>query len=160
MSDPAAPRRYGVVPPAEARTMSGLELLRGWCEGRFPSPPIGRFMQGDLAEVERGRVVFEGTPGEMHYNPLGIVHGGYAATLLDSCMGCAVHSTLAAGQGYTTVEVKVNYVRAMTDRTGKVRAEGKVVHAGSRIATAEGRLTDADGRLLAHGTTTCLIFAV
>lgn len=160
MSNPAASRRYGVVPLAEARTMSGLELLRGWCEGRFPSPPIGRFMNGDLVEVDQGRVVFRGTPGEEHYNPLGIVHGGYAATMLDSCMGCAVHSTLPAGQGYTTVEVKMNYVRPLTDRTGLVRAEGKVIHVGSRIATAEGRLTDGAGKLLAHGTTTCLIFTI
>lgn len=157
-SDPT--RRYGVVPLAEARTMSGLDLLRGWCEGRYPSPPIGRFFNGDLAEVAQGRVVFQGVPGEEHYNPMGIVHGGFAATLLDSCMGCAVHSTLAAGQGYTTLEVKVNYVRPMSDQTGPVRAEGKVVHLGSRVATAEGALTDASGKLLAHGTTTCLIFAI
>jgi uncharacterized protein (TIGR00369 family) len=152
-------RRYGVVPLDEARVMSGLDLLKGWHEGRFPSPPIGRFLNGDLAEVEFGRVVFHGTPNEKHYNPLGIVHGGYAATLLDSCMGCAVHSTLPQGQRYTTVEVKVNYVRAMTAATGLVRAEGKVIHAGARIATAEGRLTDSAGKLLAHGTTTCLVFA-
>jgi uncharacterized protein (TIGR00369 family) len=159
MPDSSAPRQYGVVPLEQARALSGLELLRGWCEGRFPSPPIGRFLNGDLSEVEFGRVVFHGTPGEEHYNPLGIVHGGYVATLLDSCMGCAVHSALPAGQRYTTIEVKVNFVRPLTGATGRVRAEGKVINAGSRIATAEGRLTDGAGKLLAHGTTTCLIFA-
>lgn len=155
---PAEPS-FGVVPVELARTMSGLEFFRGWLSGRFPAPPIGQFMRGGLVQAEHGLAVFEGTPSPDHYNPLGTVHGGYAATLLDSCMGCAVHTTLAAGQGYTTLEIKVNYVRAMTGRTGPVRAEGRTIAVGSRVATAEGRLTDAAGKLLAHGTTTCLIFA-
>lgn len=153
-------REYGVIDPALARTMSGVDFLRGWIEGRFPAPPIGKFMNGGLVEAETGRVVFEGTPGADHYNPLGGVHGGYAATLLDSCMGCAVHSALAAGQGYTTLELKVNYVRPMSDRTGLVRAEGRLIHLGGRVATADGRVLDAAGKLLAHGSTTCLVFPI
>jgi uncharacterized protein (TIGR00369 family) len=108
-------------------------------------------------EFDHGRAIFEMTPGPQHYNPIGTVHGGVALTLLDSAMGCAVHTTLEAGVGYTTLEVKTNFVRAITADTGLIRCEGTVVHSGSRIATAEGRLTDAAGRLLAHGTTTCLI---
>jgi uncharacterized protein (TIGR00369 family) len=108
--------------------------------------------------VSEGRVVFIGTPTRAHYNPLGTVHGGWAATLLDSCMGCAVHTTLPAGKGYTTLEIKISYLRAMTDKTGTVRAEGVVLHAGRRSALAEGKLIDAAGKLLAHGTTTCMIF--
>jgi uncharacterized protein (TIGR00369 family) len=105
-------------------------------------------------------VTFGYKPVIDHYNPIGSVHGGIAATLLDSVMGCSIHTMLKAGTGYTTVEIKINYVRAMTDGTGEVRAEGKVINLGSRIATAEGRLTDASGKLLAHGTTTCLVFAI
>jgi len=105
-------------------------------------------------------VVFSYDPVFEHYNPLGSIHGGIAATLLDSVMGCAIHSTLKAGNGFTTLEIKVNYVRAMTDKTGPVKAEGKIINVGSRIATAEGRLVDGAGKLLAHGTTTCLIFPI
>jgi uncharacterized protein (TIGR00369 family) len=151
---------YGVVPIEQARTMDGLALFEGLLAGRFPAPPIGRALGFRLSEVERGRVVFDYTPVFDHYNPLGTVHGGIAATLLDSVMGCCIHTTLGAGTGYTTVEIKVNYVRAMTDRTGPVKAEGKVINVGSRIATAEGRLRDGAGRLLAHGTTTCLVFPI
>jgi uncharacterized protein (TIGR00369 family) len=149
-----------VVPLEQARTMSGLELLQGVRDGRFPSPPICQVLDGAVVEVEFGRVVFEGRATEVLYNTMGYVHGGFAATMLDSCLGSAVHSAVPAGQGYTTVEVKVNFARALTAETGTVRAEGKVITIGSRIATAEGRLTDKAGRLLAHGTTTCLIFAV
>jgi uncharacterized protein (TIGR00369 family) len=151
-------RSYGLVPPEVAATMSGLELLRGMIAGRFPGPPIMQLIGFNLAEVEEGRAVFEGTPAIQHYNPLGTVHGGYAATLLDSCMGCAVHTTLPKATGYTTLEFKVSLVRAITAETGPVRAEGKIVSAGRRVATAEGRLTDSRGRLLAHATTTCLVF--
>ena len=149
---------YGVVPIEQARTMDGLTLFQGLLEGKFPAPPIGRALGFRVSEVEFGRVAFTYTPVFDHYNPLGTVHGGIAATLLDSVMGCCIHTTLKAGTGYTTVEIKVNYVRAMTDKTGPVTAEGKVINVGSRIATSEGRLTDASGKLLAHGTTTCLIF--
>lgn len=151
---------YGVVPIEQARTMDGLTLFKGLLEGKFPAPPIGKALGFRVSEVEFGRVAFAYTPVFDHYNPLGTVHGGIAATLLDSVMGCCIHTTLKAGIGYTTVEIKVNYVRAMTDRTGPVRAEGKVVNVGSRIATSEGRLTDSSGKLLAHGTTTCLVFPI
>jgi uncharacterized protein (TIGR00369 family) len=151
-------RQYGLVPPEVAATMSGLELLQGMIAGRFPGPPIMQLIGFHLAEVEHGRAVFESTPRFEHYNPLGSVHGGYAAILLDSCMGCAVHSTLPKSTGYITLEFKVSFVRAITADTGAVRAEGKVLSSGRRAATAEGQLTDAGGRLLAHATTTCLVF--
>ena len=150
--------RYGLVPPEVAAAMSGLDLLQGIISGRLPAPPIAQLLGFDLAEVEKGRAVFEGVPALPHYNPLGSVHGGYAATLLDSCMACAVHSTLPKGVGYTTLEFKVSFIRALTVDTGRVRAEGKAISGGRRVATAEGRLVDARGRLLAHATTTCLIF--
>jgi uncharacterized protein (TIGR00369 family) len=151
---------YGVVPVEQARTMDGLALFKGLLEGRFPAPPISRVLGFRVSEVEPGRVVFDYTPVFDHYNPLGTVHGGIAATLLDSVMGCCIHTTLKAGMGYTTVEIKVNYVRAMTDKTGPVKAEGKVINVGSRIGTSEGKLYDGAGKLLAHGTTTCLIFPI
>jgi uncharacterized protein (TIGR00369 family) len=154
----ATSERYGLVPAETAATMSGLELLQGMIAGRFPGPPIMQLIGFRLAEVETGRAVFEGTPAFKHYNPLGTVHGGYAATLLDSCMGCSVHTTLPKGTGYTTLEFKVSLIRALTVDTGLVRAEGKVISSGRRVATAEGRLTDERGRLLAHATTTCLVF--
>ena len=151
---------YGVVPIEQARTMDGLTLIRGLLEGRFPASPITKALGFRLSEVEPGRVVFDYTPVFEHYNPLGVVHGGVGATLLDSVMGCCIHTMLKAGTGYTTVEIKVNYVRAMTDRTGLVRAEGKVINVGSRIATSEGKLHDSTGKLFAHATTTCLIFPI
>ena len=150
--------RYGLVPAEVAATMSGLDLLQGIISGRLPAPPIAQLLGFDLAEVEKGRAVFEGVPAMPHYNPLGSVHGGYAATLLDSCMACAVHSTLPKGVGYTTLEFKISFIRALTVDTGRVRAEGKAISGGRRVATAEGRLVDARGRLLAHATTTCLVF--
>ena len=158
LKEPAA--GYGVVPLEQARTMDGLALMTGVMNGTFPAPPIARALGFWMSEVEAGRVVFAYEPVSDHYNPLGSVHGGVAATLLDSVMGCCIHTTLKAGTGYTTVEIKVNYVRAMTHKTGPVRAEGKVINVGSRIATSEGRLVDSAGKLLAHGTTTCLIFPI
>src|SRR5215813_12614770 len=152
--------RYGLVPAETFASMSGLELLQGMIAGRFPGPPIMQLIGFRLAEVDNGRAVFEGTPSLAHYNPLGTVHGGYAATLLDSCMGCSVHTTLPKGVGYTTLEFKVSLVRAITADTGPVRAEGKILTSGRRVATAEGRLIDAADRLLAHATTTCLVFEV
>lgn len=144
---------------AEAgRSLSGMEYLRKIIAGELPRPPMGALMNFSLLEIGEGRAVFGAEPGEYHYNPLGVVHGGLAATLLDSAMGCAVHTVVPQGRGYTTVELKVNYVRAMTRDTGRVRAEGKVIHAGRSIATAEARLVDGNGRLYAHGSTTCLIF--
>ena len=148
----------GVVTPDLLGASSGLEFLRGIIDGKHPAPPIADLVGFTLIEVDFGRVVFQSTPEFKHYNPLGTVHGGYAATLLDSCMGCCVHSTLPVGVGYTTLEFKVTLIRAITADTGLVKAEGHILNAGRRAATAEGRLTDAKGRLLAHGTTTCLVF--
>jgi uncharacterized protein (TIGR00369 family) len=154
----SAQMQYGVVSADTLRGVSGLEFMQGIVEGRYPPPPIAELMGFGPSEIEEGRVVFTGTPGHRHYNPLGSVHGGYAATLLDSCVGCAVHTTLPAGVGYTTLELKVSYLRPITLETGPVRAEGRVIGSGRRAAFAEGRLTDASGRILAHATTTCLIF--
>jgi uncharacterized protein (TIGR00369 family) len=151
---------HGVTPPDQVKHLSGLEFMRGILDGRFPPPPIAAALKFELVEVEGGHAVFEGTPDFGFYNPIGSVHGGYAATLLDSCMGCAVHASLPAGQGYTTLEFKINYVRAITGDTGRVRAVGRVIHPGKRAATAEGSLYDAAGKLLAHATTTCLVFPI
>src|SRR5438067_1988237 len=139
------------------RTMSGLEYLKALQGGELPLPPIAVLMGMEITEVSEGRVVFSAEPAEYHYNPLGVVHGGVAATLLDSAMGCAVQSVLPHGAGYTTLELKVNYLRPMTGATGIVYCEGKVIHVGGRIATAEARLTDTSGKLYAHGTTTCIL---
>jgi uncharacterized protein (TIGR00369 family) len=147
---------FTVVRAAPGKT--GLELLREISQGQLPPPPIAVLMGFSGALFEEGRAVFEGDPAEYLYNPIGVVHGGYAMTLLDSAMGCAVQSTLDVGERYTTLEVKTNFVRPITVDTGRVRSEGLVVHRGSTIATAEGKLTAIEsGKLLAHGTTTCLI---
>lgn len=144
---------------AEAgRALSGLEYLQKIVAGELPRPPISALMNFGLVELSEGYAVFDVVPEEYHYNPIGVVHGGLAATLLDSAMGCAVHSTLPAGAGYTTLEFKVNFVRAITVETGRVRCEAKLIHIGGRTATAEGRILDEDGKLYAHATTTCLIF--
>ena len=156
---PAAPR-FGVVPLETLRSLSGLELMRAIIEGRLPQAPMAGTLDFALAEAAEGEVTFVGHPAAPHYNPLGSVHGGYAATLLDSCMSCAVQTTLEQGFGYTTLEFRVHLVRAITAESGPIRATGKVVHPGKRAATAEGRILDAGGRLLAHGTTTCLIFPI
>ncbi len=140
------------------RAMSGLQALRAIQSGELPPPPIAALVGMSLAEVEEGRVVFTAQPAEYHYNAVGVAHGGLAATLLDSALGCAVHSTLPAGTGYTTLEIKVNYVRPITRETGLLRCEATTIHRGGRIATSEGKVTDAEGRLYAHGTTTCMIF--
>lgn len=137
--------------------MNGLEAMRALIAGRFPPPSIATTLGFHLAEVEDGRAVFLGDPSDRIMNPLGIVHGGWALTLIDSCCGCAAHTTLAPGLGYTTVETKVNFVRAITPQTGQVRAEGLVVARGRTIITSEGKLTDARGRLLAHGTSTLMV---
>jgi uncharacterized protein (TIGR00369 family) len=134
-----------------------MEYLRRFLDGTFPPAPILQTMGMCLLEVEEGRAAFICEPAEYHYNPLGVAHGGLAATLLDSAMGCAVHSTLPVGVGYTTLEIKVNYLRALTSATGTVRAEGRIIKVGGRVAIAEGRITDAAGNIYAHGTTTCLI---
>lgn len=143
---------------ADIAALSGIEQLRlAFSENTHVPFGIGATMRFSLAELEEGRVVFEGVPGRHVYNPIGTVHGGYAATLLDSAVGCAVHSKLKPGQGYTTLELKVSYLKAMTEDTGPVRAEGTVVNMGRRAAFAEGRLTDANGRLYATATSTLII---
>jgi len=145
------------IPKATAGK-SGLEALREVFGGRVPPPPIAETMGIEGVHVEEGTAVFEGEPAEYLYNPIGVVHGGFAMALLDSAMGCAVHSTLKVGERYTTLEVKTNFVRPITLETGRVRCEGTVIHRGGTIATAEGKLIAIDsGKLLAHGTTTCLI---
>src|ERR687892_433923 len=147
------------VPTAAAGgRMSGMEYVSAIRAGELPPPPIGVVMNYAIAEVEEGRTVFEGEPGEEHYNPIGVVHGGYASTILDSALGSAVHTTCPAGTGYTTQTIEVKYLRPINRDTGAVRAEAHVVHRGSRTATSEARLTSlSDGKLLATGTTTCLI---
>jgi uncharacterized protein (TIGR00369 family) len=141
--------------------MTGLELLRAMAAGDAPGAPIADLIGFEPVEAEEGRVVFAAEPGPQHYNPLGAVHGGLAATLLDSAMGCAVHSTLPEGKGYTTLELKVNFTRPITLDTGRILCEGKVVHRGGRVATAEGQvIAERSGKLLAHGTTTCLILSL
>ena len=148
--DPAALASAG-------RTMAGIDFLRAIRDGELPPPPIAVLLGFRLAQVDSGLAVFECTPGEQHYNPIGVVHGGLAMTLLDSAMGCCIHTRMAAGSGYTTLEAKSNLVRAITNKTGPVRAIGKLIHLGNRIATAEGRLEDASGKLYAHATTTCMV---
>jgi len=141
----------------KGKTISGIEYLKALQTGELPPPPIAVLMDMWITEVSEGRVVFAAEPAEYHYNPLGTVHGGFTATLLDSALGCVVQSMLPAETGYTTVELKVNYLRPITTKTGMVYCEGKIIYVGGRIATAEGRLTDAQGKLYAHGTTTCII---
>jgi uncharacterized protein (TIGR00369 family) len=140
-----------------AMELSGIDALEKMKSGELPPPPIMILMNGRIAKLSEGRVVFEAEPAEYHFNPIGSVHGGYAATMLDTAMACSIHSCLPAGMGYTTLEIKINYVRPLTDKVGRVRCEGTAVHVGGRVATAEGRIVDGAGNLYAHGTTTCLI---
>jgi uncharacterized protein (TIGR00369 family) len=140
-----------------ASRLAGLAFLEAIRDGRLPAPPVSQLLGFALTEVEAGRAVFECEPSESHYNPIGSVHGGIIGTLLDSALSCAVHSTLPAGTGYTTAELKVNFVRPVVAGSGRLRAEGRLIHAGSRLATAEARLTDAAGKLYAHAVGTCLV---
>jgi uncharacterized protein (TIGR00369 family) len=148
----------GYARPAQIRGRTGLETLKAISAGELPRPPIGDTLDFVPIHMGTGIAVFQGRPQLKHYNPLGSVHGGWFATLLDSALGCAVHSTLPAGKAYTTLELKVNIVRALTDAVPFVRAEGRVIHLGRQVATAEARLIGPDGKLYAHATTTCLIF--
>jgi uncharacterized protein (TIGR00369 family) len=148
----------GVARPEQVAGMSGLETLNAMLRGELPSPPIARTLDFTLIEVEAGRAVFQGTPGPAHLNPMGTIHGGWYATLLDSALGCAIHTMMPAGRGYTTAELSVNLVRGVNGKAPRVRAEGKVIHCGRQLATAEARLYGPDGTLFAHGTTTCLVF--
>jgi len=149
---------YGVTPPEVMAAMAGIDFVRATFDGRLPAPPIMQTIEPFDYSAEPGLVAFHSTPGFRHYNPIGSVHGGYAATLLDSAMGLAVHTMLPAGTGYTTLEFKISFIKGMTQDTGVVRSEGRVLNVGRRAATAEARITDANGRLLAHATTTCLVF--
>jgi len=150
--------KYGVVTPGILKSYDGLGFLQAIVDGTLPQPPIGETLGFHLVEAEPGRAVFAGTPEFRHYNPIGTVHGGFAATLLDSALACAIATTMKKGDVWTTLELKLNYVRAMTTETGVVRAEGRVIHRGRSVATSEGDIKDAAGRLYAHATTTCMIF--
>ena len=141
-----------------ALTMPGLEFLRGIRDGKIPNPPITDALDYELTVVEPGFVVFEIEPKEFHYNPIGTVHGGFAATLLDSALGCAIFTTLAKGESWTTLELKLNFVRPLSKDTGTVEAEGRIIHRGRTVATAEGTVKDRAGKLYAHASTTCMIF--
>lgn len=154
----ATTKQYGHASAEQRKSLSGLEFVQGLVEGSLPLNTMARTLGYDVVEASHGRVVVTADPNERHLNPQGTVHGGFAATLLDSCMGLAVQSTLDRGFGSTTLEFKISLMRPVTPDTGLVRAEGIVQVRGRRIGTAEGRLTDRDGRLLAHGTTTCLVF--
>ena len=150
---------HGTIAPEELQRRTGLEILSAMIAGALPVPPIGRLMGFRLVEVGEGRAVFEGMPGPDLLNPLGAVHGGYALALIDSACGCAVHSTLDAGIGYTTVETKVNFTRPIDPHGGPIRCEGQVLSRGRQIATAEAYLRSGEGKLLAHGTSTLILFA-
>jgi uncharacterized protein (TIGR00369 family) len=141
-----------------AKAMAGLDLLQAMRDGTVPAAPIAALVGLSIAEVDEGRVVMRLTPEEYHYNPIGSMHGGVLATLLDSVMGCAVHTTLPKGRAYTSLEIKVNYVRTVTYESGELSAEGKIVHGGRRSAVAEGTVVDGKGRLCATASTTCLVF--
>jgi uncharacterized protein (TIGR00369 family) len=151
-------KKYGTISSARQKEMSGLEFVQGLVTGSLPLNMIAETLGYDVVEAEKGRVVVAVDPSDAHLNPYGTVHGGLTATLLDSCMGLAVQSTLERGLTQTTVEFKVSLIRPITPDTGRIKAEGVVLNRGRRVGTAEGRLTDAKGRLLAHSTTTCLIF--
>ena len=154
------PSSFGTVTMDVLSSMAGLDFVRSVFDGRLPQPPIMQTIEPFDQTAEPGVVTFHSLPGFRHYNPIGSVHGGYAAILLDSAMGLAVHSMLPAGTGYTTLEFKISFIKGMTKDTGAVRSEGRTLSVGRRAATAEARITDAKGRLLAHATTTCLVFEI
>jgi uncharacterized protein (TIGR00369 family) len=148
----------GVSRPAQLQGKSGLQIMQAMLAGELPYPHIMQTLDFHLVQVDKGKAVFQGVPQLMHYNPLGSVHGGWYATLLDSALGCAVHTALEAGQGYTTAELGINIVRAASMKSGPLRAIGQTVHVGRQLATAEARIVGPDGKLYAHGSTTCLVF--
>lgn len=158
MPSDIASKTYGTVSADRQKEMSGLEFVQGLVDGSLPLNTIAQTLGYDVSEAVSGRVVVSAVPNGIHLNPAGTVHGGLAATLLDSCMGLAVQSTLEKGVSQTTLEFKISLVRTITPDTGPIKAEGTVLSRGRRVGTAEGRITDGNGRLLAHGTTTCLIF--
>ncbi len=148
----------GVARPDQVLGKSGLELMQAMLRGELPYPPIAKTLDFQLLEVGPGLAIFQGTPGQAHLNPMGGIHGGWFATLLDSALGCAVHTMMPPGRGYTTAELGVNLVKGLSPKVPRVRAIGKVLHCGRQLATAEARLVGADGTLYAHATTTCLVF--
>lgn len=156
----SAGRGVGLATPTEVSGLTGLQVMHKMLAGELPYPHIADTLDFGLVEVAHGRAVFQGVPQLKHYNPLGSVHGGWYATLLDSALGCAVHTTMPAGLAYTTAELSLNIVRAASAKSGPLRAIGQVVHSGRQLATAEARIVGADGKLYAHGTTTCLVFPV
>jgi uncharacterized protein (TIGR00369 family) len=149
--------RFGLVPPEVAGRMSGLDFLRGLNDASLPAPPFAEVTGLWPVSVELGRVVFEADPSARFYNPMGLVHGGWLALLLDTVMGCAVHSTLKPGQTFTTIEMKTTFVRPVRENTGRLRCEGTLLHAGNRVASSDGKIFDTAGRLVAHGSESCLI---
>ncbi len=151
-------RTFGLIPLEVWKTEKPIDIFRRMVAREYPAPPISEHFDFGLSEVENGRVIFEGRPGAKFYNPLGTIHGGFITTLLDSAMACAIHTTLDAGKGSTSVEIKVNFVRPVFEKTGNLKAVGEVVNVGRQIASAEGKLIGEDGKLYAHGTTTCFIF--
>jgi uncharacterized protein (TIGR00369 family) len=161
MDDTSAPKlEYGVTPTQVMTSMAGIDFVRAIFERRLPEPPIMQTVEPFDCSAEPGVVVIHSIPGFRHYNPIGSVHGGYAAILMDSAMGLAIHSMLPAGSGYTTLEFKISFIKGMSKDSGTVRTEGRTLSVGRRAATAEARITDAKGRLLAHATTTCLVFEI
>jgi uncharacterized protein (TIGR00369 family) len=158
MPSPATSKVYGTISTEQQKQMSGLEFAQGLADGTLPLNTMAETLGYDVSEAAKGRVVVTAVPDVAHLNPAGTVHGGLAATMLDSCMGLAIHSTLEKGVGSTTLEFKISLARPITPETGPITAEGIVLSCGRRVGTAEGRITDQHGRLLAHGTTTCLIF--
>ncbi len=150
----------GTLPLADAQHLTGLQMLQKMIDQEYPAPPIAATMSFTLTEVSEGRAVFRGVPNGNHLNPLGSVHGGWAATIMDSALGCAVHATMGLGEGYTTVEFKVNLTRPIRPDSGELVCEGRVVHRGKTIAVSEATLKDKDGKLLAFGTETCSIFPI
>jgi uncharacterized protein (TIGR00369 family) len=148
----------GVATPEQWAGKTGLEQMQAMLDGQLPFAPIARTLDFSLIRVGPGVALFQGRPGPAHFNPMGSVHGGWFATMLDSALGCAVHTTMPAGRGYTTAELSVNFVRGLSPKVGRVRAEGQVIHCGKQLATAEARLFGPDGTLFAHATTTCLVF--
>jgi len=151
--------KYGIVSAEQRKEMTGLEFVQGMVEGTLPHNTMAGTLGYQIVEAEKGRVVVTALPKDTHLNPHGTVHGGLAATMLDSCMGLAIMTLLDKGVGSTTLEFKISFIRAITPETGLIRAEGTVVSPGRRVGTAEGRVTDGNGRLLAHATTTCLILS-
>lgn len=149
---------YGLIPMEVWKTEAPIDIFQKMADGIYPAPPISELFEYGISEIERGKITFEGIAKPEFYNPMGTTHGGFISTLLDSAMACAIHSTLEAGKGSTSVELKVNFVRPIFEKTGKLYAVGEAINVGRQIGSAEGRLVDENGKLYAHGTTTCFIF--